>query len=63
MLPVWIMGWAPDLRDCGGLVSLGEQTLADPWGLLGSGGPVLLQGEPEQCGCYYPNHRLSTSAR
>ena len=30
------MGWAPDLRDCGGLVSLGEQTLADPWGLLGS---------------------------
>lgn len=36
MLPVWVMGWAPDLRDCGGLVSLGEQTLADPWGLLGS---------------------------
>lgn len=27
------------------------------------GAPWLLQGEPEQCGCYYPNHRLSTSAR
>ena len=44
MLHVWIMGWVPDLRDRGGLMSLAEQMLAYPWALLGSGSPVLLQG-------------------
>lgn len=55
-LHVWMVGSVPTWSDRGLLAHLAELRLAVPRGLL-------WWGEPEQCGCYYPNHRLSTSAR